>query len=144
MVDVTDHATGMVLERQDRDRCDDCRPEEMRTCAIAFRAAGRAKLEALRADGQDPAHSDAANRRRGEKVAQRQREVRQWDAANGGEADPEVFRREILPRLQTVSLGRWPRRPGCQRATARSSGGESKFRIGGIGGFLLSSLGRAM
>ena len=27
-----------------------------------------------------------------------------WDEANGGEADPEVFRREILPGLQDVSL----------------------------------------
>ena len=37
-------------------------------------------------------------------MAERRRAVLAWDAANGGEVDPEVFRREILPGLGSVSL----------------------------------------
>lgn len=65
-----------------------------------------------------------ANQRRRETVAQRQREVRQWDAAHGDEADPEGFRREILPRLQTVSLG------AMAKATGLSEGYCSFIRRG--------------
>ena len=91
-------------------------PEEVRASAMAFREAGRQKLEALRAAGEDPAHTEEANRQRGAKVSQRQREFRQWDAVHGGEADAEVFRREILPGLQKVSIGAMARAAGLSES----------------------------
>ncbi len=42
---------------------------------------------------------------RGEKVALAQQAFLQWDTEHGGEADPEIFRREILSELEHVSLG---------------------------------------
>ena len=117
-------ACGVILERQDRDHCDDCMPEEVRASAMVFRAAGRDRLEAPRAAGKDPAHSGEANRQRGAKVAQAQQALRQWDAAHGGEADPEVFRREILPGLQSISLG------AMAEATGLSEGYCSFIRRG--------------
>lgn len=97
-------ACGVMLERQDSDYCEDCIPEELRASAMAFREVGRARLEALRAAGEDPAHSEATRRRRGEVLSESPREVRAWEAEHGAEADPEVFRQEILPRLHGVSL----------------------------------------
>jgi hypothetical protein len=77
-----------------------------------------------RAEGQDPAHSEVANQRRGEKVTQHQRAFRKWDAEHGSDADPEVFRREILPGLQAVSLG------AMAKATGLSEGYCSFIRRG--------------
>ena len=109
-------ACGVVLERQDRNHCGDCMPEELRAGALVLREKGRTKREVLRLAGKDPAHSETANRRRGKKVAQAQREFRQWDAAHEGESDPEVFRREILPGLQSVPLGAMARATGLSES----------------------------
>ncbi len=114
----------MVLKRQDRDHCDHCMSVELRANATDFRERGRATRAALRAEGQDPAHSAVANQRRGEKVTQHQRAFRKWDAEHGGDADPEVFRREILPGLQAVSLG------AMAKATGLSEGYCSFIRRG--------------
>lgn len=105
-------ACGVELERQDRDHCDDCMAEEVRTSAMAFREAGRAMLAALPTSGYDPAHTEVANRRRGSKAAQHQRKFRQWNAEDREAADPEVFRTEMLPKLQSVSLGAMARAAG--------------------------------
>lgn len=77
---------------------------ELRATALALGEVGRAKLTELRASGEDPAHTEAANRRRGQTMTARRREVLAWNTANGEEKDPETFRREILPGLQDVSL----------------------------------------
>ncbi len=66
---------------------------ELRASGVASAQAGRSKLEELRGAGEDPAHTEATRQRR-------------------GEADPEVFRREILPGLQAVSLGTMARATG--------------------------------
>ena len=113
-------ACGVVLLRQDRGHCNECMPREVRASATAFREAGRMKLAALRAEGEDPAHSEEANRQRGIKVSQAQKAFRQWNAAHGGEADPEVFRRDILPRLQSVSLGMMAKATGLSQSYCSS------------------------
>jgi hypothetical protein len=95
---------GVVLQAGDRNFCDVWLPEVNQTNALDFRERGRATRAALRVEGKDPAHSEVANQRRGRQVARHLREIRQWNTAHGGEADPEVFRREILPGLQDVSL----------------------------------------
>lgn len=57
-------------------------------------------------------------------MARHLREIRQWDTAHGGQADPEVFRREILPGLEGVSLN------AMAKATGLSAGYCSFVRRG--------------
>jgi len=102
---------GVVLDASDRAFCDDCLPEHQE----AFQRAGPIALRRLRAGGRDPAHGGEAGRKRGTSNARRQREVRSWNRAHPVRPDPEVFRREILPRLQEVSLGRIAKATGLTR-----------------------------
>lgn len=103
-VAITPLCKGVVPEGLHIGSCDCCPPKVKPANALDFRERGRATRAALRAEGQDPAHSELANQRRGSTAGQQLREARQWDTAHGGEADPEVFRQEILTGLQTVSL----------------------------------------
>jgi hypothetical protein len=59
----------------------------------------------LRAAGRDPSKGSQAKEKRGRKNRQHMQEQAVWEAENQSGADPEVFRREILPQLQGVSLG---------------------------------------
>lgn len=59
----------------------------------------------LRAAGRDPSKGGDVGKRRGAKNSQRMKEQKEWEAEHSTEADPEVFEREILPRLQGASLG---------------------------------------
>lgn len=59
----------------------------------------------LRAAGRDPSQTREARKLRGAKNSQRMKEQKIWEAEHGIDPDPEVFTRDILPRLQEVSLG---------------------------------------
>ena len=53
----------------------------------------------------DPASTPEIRGRRGAAIAARKRALTEWDRANTGTVyDPDLFRREILPRLGTVPL----------------------------------------
>ncbi len=93
---------GGVLDASDRAYCDDCLPEHQE----AFGRAGPAALRRLRAEGRDPAHGGGAARKRGTSNGKWQREAASWNRAHPNRPDSEVFRREILPRLQGMPLGR--------------------------------------
>jgi len=67
----------------------------------------------------DPTHSPAIRGRRGAAITARKRAQAEWDAANPGTVyDRELFRREILPKLQTVRLSEIAEAIGCSRASA--------------------------
>ena len=67
----------------------------------------------------DPTHSPEANARGGTAIAVRKRALSEWDRANPGVVcDPEVFRRETLPRLRTVPLAEIIAAAGCSKASA--------------------------
>jgi hypothetical protein len=67
----------------------------------------------------DPGHSPEIRGRRGAAIAVRKRAQAEWDAANPGAVyDPELFRREILPKLQTVKLLEIAEAAGCSKASA--------------------------
>jgi hypothetical protein len=53
------------------------------------------------------ARSRVASRQR-----ERQREENEWNAAHPERADPDVFRRDVLPGMQSTSLGELVRRTG--------------------------------
>jgi hypothetical protein len=67
----------------------------------------------------DPAHSPDIRGRRGAAIASRKRALTAWDKANPGTVyDPELFQREILPRLRTVPLAEIMEAAGCCKASA--------------------------
>lgn len=66
----------------------------------------------LRAAGKDPSRGGQAKVRRGQKNQQHMREQAAWEAEHGGEAQPQVFEREILPMLKDVSLAAMARATG--------------------------------
>jgi CRISPR-associated endonuclease Cas1 len=67
----------------------------------------------------DPASTPEIRGRRGAAIAARKRALTEWDRANPGTVyDPELFRREILPRLGTVPLAEIMEAAGCCKASA--------------------------
>jgi len=57
--------------------------------------------------------------RRGAAIAARKRALSEWDEANPGMVhDPELFRRDIWPRLATVKLSEIAEAAGCSKASA--------------------------
>lgn len=102
---------GVILDAADRAYCDDCLPEHQEI----FERAGPAALRRLRAEGRDPAHGGEAGRKRGASNARRKREAAVWDRTHPNRPGPEVFRREILPGLQGVPLGRIAEATGFTR-----------------------------
>jgi hypothetical protein len=57
--------------------------------------------------------------RRRAAIAARKRALAEWDKANPDVVyDPELFRREILPRLATVKLMGIAEAAGCSKASA--------------------------
>jgi len=57
--------------------------------------------------------------RRGVAIAARRRALTEWEEANPGvDYDPELFRRDILPRLKTVKLSEIVGAIGCSKASA--------------------------
>jgi CRISPR-associated endonuclease Cas1 len=67
----------------------------------------------------DPAHSPAIRGRRGAAISARKRAQAEWNAVNPGVVyDPELFRREILPRLANVKLMDIAEAAGCCKASA--------------------------
>jgi len=97
---------GVVLDAPDRAYCDGCLAERHGEFMAKFQRGGPAALRHLRAEGRDPAHGGGAASKRGASNARWRREVAAWDQAHPDRPDPEVFRREILPRLRGVALTR--------------------------------------
>ncbi len=69
--------------------------------------------------GADPAQAPEIRGRRGAAIAARKRALSEWDKANPDTVyDPELFRREILPRLSAVKLSEIIAAAGCSKAYA--------------------------
>jgi CRISPR-associated endonuclease Cas1 len=91
--------------RSRRTYCDTCLPHYQRDRYEAFVQAGRETFERQRERGIDPSHGGEAAARRGQTMARRRRELREWRATHGETpADPDLFRRELLPVIQQVPL----------------------------------------
>ena len=67
----------------------------------------------------DPAQAPEIRGRRGTAIAARKRALTEWDKVNSETVyDPQLFRREILPRLRTVPLSEIMEAAGCSKASA--------------------------
>jgi|HubBroStandDraft_2_1064218.scaffolds.fasta_scaffold02902_7 CRISPR-associated endonuclease Cas1 len=97
---------GAKLTIRKRLFCDQClldrREEAQRTVTPGFRAAGPAKIAAMRAAGHDPTTSREAQRRRAATASKQRKAVAAW--RDDGSLDRVDFRREILPKLQCLPV----------------------------------------
>ncbi|MGH9091071.1 MAG: hypothetical protein ACRDZR_06805 [Acidimicrobiales bacterium] len=67
----------------------------------------------------DPAESPEVRSRRGAAIAARKRALREWSDAHPGVAyDPELFRRDIWPKLVGVKLSEIVEAIDCSKASA--------------------------
>jgi len=107
---------GVVLEEPERQYCQDCVPTLNRERTRKLLTAGRNVLAEMRASPDDPARSAAAVAKRVATNAERRKTALEWEKRNPGPHDREVFRTEILPGLQKVTL------PQMMRATGLTSG----------------------
>lgn len=70
-----------------------------------FGAVGRAKLAEMRAAGHDPSRGCEAAKKRAAALERRKQQEAMWEANHVKETfNDQVFRTEILPGLQHVSL----------------------------------------
>jgi hypothetical protein len=97
---------GAKLAVRKRLFCDQCLPgrrEEAQRVAIpGFRAAGPAKIAAMRAAGHDPTTTREAQRRRAATASKQRKAAAAW--RDDGSLDRVDFRRDILPKLQRLPV----------------------------------------
>jgi CRISPR-associated endonuclease Cas1 len=131
---------GAPRVRTPRPRCVVCgKPtpqRSARTCSrdcqtkarIAAGHAGAAILQEssrrLRAEGKNPTTTPEARARLSESAKRRRAEQEAWERDNPGSADPEFYRREILPAVQGMSL------KSIQKATGLSLPSCGRIRRG--------------
>lgn len=97
---------GAKLAARKRVYCDQCLPAELDATRKAgiprFKAAGPAKIAAMRAAGYDPTTTPEAQRRRATTASKQRKATLEW-RDDGSLADVD-FRRDILPKLQSVAV----------------------------------------
>jgi CRISPR-associated endonuclease Cas1 len=116
---------GGDLPHRTRVYCDECLPHYQRHLYQTLAKSGRAAVAQQRVHGIDPSHGGAAAERRGATVSRQKRDLTAWEAAHPDTiTDPAVFSREIMPRLQLVTLSE------LARATGLTPGYLSQIRRG--------------
>jgi hypothetical protein len=95
---------GVLLPSSERQYCDDCLPDRRMEHTETFTAAGPQMLAVLRAQGADPAHGNASGRKRGRTNAQHQQDLAAWEGAARQDMALPDYQRDIVPKLQHVSL----------------------------------------
>ncbi|MFL5961683.1 MAG: CRISPR-associated endonuclease Cas1 [Gaiellaceae bacterium] len=104
---------GEPLPLPDRAYCNSCLPDyEREQFETTFSGSGLAAIEQRKAQGHDPTHTPEAERKRGATIADRKREIREWEAQYGRVIDLTVFSDQILPLIEAVPLSRLVRATG--------------------------------
>jgi hypothetical protein len=96
---------GLVLEDRSRMYCDECL-SALRLGNSENIGKAHERLRKLRGQGREPMAAPEVRTKIGRSNRARQRAILAWEAKHGHEWDPEVFRREILPTLQAVTVTR--------------------------------------
>jgi hypothetical protein len=94
---------GVVLDDAGRSICDDCLPDYDRERTKKLSTAGKATLAAMRASSDDPARSPEATAKKREKSRSTSLAKRAWEREQG-RGDPELYEREIVPRIQQLTV----------------------------------------
>jgi len=94
---------GLILDDAERRICDDCLPELDKRRTAELSRLGKAGLAAMRASSEDPAHSAAAREMRAKTSRATTSAMRAWEREHG-KGSPEVYEREILPRIQQLTV----------------------------------------
>jgi CRISPR-associated endonuclease Cas1 len=106
---------GAPVEGRRRTCGPDCAAARRTPGQAGLPTAGPARLRQLRAAGVEPVGPDA-RARIGSRLRERQREEQAWNAEHPERPEPEVFRREVLPAIQDVTLRELSRRTGLSVA----------------------------
>ena len=97
---------GAKLAIRKRVFCDECLPDHLaeirRKTAASFSQAGSAKIAAMRAAGHNPTTTREAQLRRATSASKQRKAVVAW--RDDGSLDGVDFRRDILPKLQGLSV----------------------------------------
>jgi len=110
---------GIVFEdaaERGRQLCDECLPAHKSDALAVASSRAATRLADLRAAGMDPAHGGEAKRKRSESHRARIQEARRFELANAPLPDREIFVRDILPGLQSVSVRAMAEATGLTRA----------------------------
>jgi hypothetical protein len=86
--------------------------------------AGPAALAKMRAEGRDPTTTRSARERLGRAIRATNLAAAEWNESRGERPDPDVFRSEILPGLEGVTIS------AIMRATGLSKRHSSRIRRG--------------
>jgi CRISPR-associated endonuclease Cas1 len=81
------------------DYCPDCYQRHQTQRFPIFHEQGLDALSQARAEGRDPAHGGQARQKRSASITRRNQETMHWNQEHAA-PDPDLFRREILPRLR--------------------------------------------
>jgi CRISPR-associated endonuclease Cas1 len=97
---------GVELAETDRRHCNECLPDRRAELGTKWVAEKLEVLAQLREEGRDPAHTEAADRKRAERMMAQHAAAKTWEAAASGDENALDFVRDVLPRLQEMPLGR--------------------------------------
>ena len=111
----TCRSCGGSVPRPDYRYCDQCRGARQVEVAAAFSEAGQASFGRRRAQGSDPTRTEQALAKQRQAMVRRNREAKEWREAGGEAQDPDVFRTEILPFIQNLSIMRLSKATGLSR-----------------------------
>jgi hypothetical protein len=105
------HSCGTILASRRRSYCSDCLPKVYEDHLIALQKAGPSAVGRLIAEGRDPTHGGEAARLRAASLMRSKWEAAKWERQHKL-PDPAEFRKNILPKLKSVSLGQMVKATG--------------------------------
>lgn len=122
---------GILLENPERAICDECLPGFDAERGAKLAAAGKAMLAAMRASGEDPAHSEAARAKRAATSRTTSLAARAWERERASSVEGLSYKDDVLPRIRELTVPRlvaltglsqyhcWKVRKGERRLHAR-------------------------
>jgi uncharacterized Zn finger protein (UPF0148 family) len=99
-------ACGILLDGPGRVYCPDCLPQFKAERTAKLATAAKEVLSQMRASPHDPAQSKEARRKRIDKAREMSLAARACEREHGPAADPTAYEREILPKIQSMSVPR--------------------------------------
>jgi CRISPR-associated endonuclease Cas1 len=96
---------GLVLEDRSRMYCDECLTA-LRLGNSENIGKAHKQLRKLRSTGTEPMAAPEVRKKIGRNNRIRQQAILEWESVHGRDWEPGVFRQEILPGLQTVTITR--------------------------------------